>query len=356
MPEPRRSWFRSPADPAAPSGPQSPPGSQPPPPSASIADFLSSVSLAPRQTHKLLTLWPLVRAEGAPAGPPWLTLAEALESGALRVSERRGGAAVPVIQVGNRGEKPVLVLFGEELRGAPQNRVANASFLIGGRSTVEIDVSCVEQGRWSPRADRARPRDAFFAAKSVMSAAIRRKMAGKVAEARERGLGFRADQGEVWEEVGLRLGLSGARSRTGAYEDYLGARAHDLEEIERAFRPLPGQVGFVAAIGDEIAGLEAIGREEVFARSFDGLLRAYLVDAVDAAHVRGREAPPAVRFEAPEAFLAALAEAPASERPSLGLGRDLRLRGGGVAGCALVHGPAGPAAVVHLTAFAEEGA
>jgi hypothetical protein len=354
MPEPRRSWFRSPVDPAAPSHRQAPPGS--PPPSASIADFLASVSVAPRQSHKLLTVWPLVRADGAPAEPPWLTLAEALESGALRVSERRGGAAVPVIQVENRGEKPVLVLFGEELRGALQNRVANASFLIGGQSTVEIDVSCVEEGRWSPRAGRGEAHYAFLAGDSVLSHAIRRKMAHKVAAARARGGRFDADQGEVWEEVSLRLGLSGARSRTGAYEDYVATRRQDLDEAARAFHPLPGQVGFVAAIGDEIAGLEAIGHEEVFARSFGRLLRAYLVDALDAAHVRQLEAPPAVRFEAPEPFLAALANAPASERPSLGLGRDLRLRGDGAAGCALVHGPAGPGAVVHLTAFAEESA
>lgn len=354
MPEPRRSWFRSPADPAAPSRRQAPPGS--PPPSASIADFLAAVSLAPRQSHKLLTLWPLVRADGAPAEPPWLTLSDALDSGVLRVSERSGGAAVPVVQVENRGELPVLVLFGEELRGALQNRVANASFLIGGHSTVEIDVSCVEQGRWSPRAGRGEARPAFCAGDSVLSHAIRRKMAYKVAAARARGRRFDADQIEVWQEVGRRVHLSGARSPTGAYADYLGMRLHDLDEAARAFHPLPGQVGFVAAIGDEIAGLEAIGREEVFARSFGRLLRAYLVDAVDAAHVRALDAPPAVRFEAPEPFLAALVDAPASEQPSLGLGRDLRLRGGGVAGCALVHGPAGPAAVVHLTAFAEEGA
>jgi hypothetical protein len=356
MPEPRRSWFHSPADPAAPSERQTPPGSQPPPPSASIADFLASVSLAPRQSHKLLTLWPLLRAEAAPVGPPWLTLADALESGALRVSERRGGAHVPVIQVENLGETPVLVLFGEELRGALQNRVANASFLIGGRSAVEIDVSCVEQGRWSPRASRGGARDEFYAGDSVLSSAIRRKMAHKVALARERGRRFDADQLEVWHEVADRVRLSAARSQTGAYEDYLFTRARDLDEAAHAFRPLPGQVGFVAAIGDEVAGLEAIGREEVFARSFERLLRAYLIDAVDAAHLRGREAQAAVRFEAPEPFLEALAAAPASERPSLGLGRDLRLRGGGVAGCALVHGPAGPAALVHLTAFAEEGA
>jgi hypothetical protein len=335
------------------------------PPSSCIETFLDSVSLAPRQAHKLLTLWPLVRGDDAPepAGPAYLTLADALESGALRVSERRGGASVPVVHVENRGETPVLVLFGEELRGAFQNRVANASFLVPARSALEIDVSCVEQGRWGGRPGRGGHAAEFAAAKAVLSSSMRRKMAAKVAAARERGLGFNADQSEVWSEVMCRLGWSGAESDTSAYEDYLDTRRRDLDEAARAFHPLPGQVGFVAAIGDEIVGLEAIGRAEVFARAFDGLLRAYLVDAVDAPQLRrlelarGRAAAPAARFDAPEPFLAALAEAPATEGPSLGLGRDLRVRGGGVAGCALVHAaaPGAPAAVVHLTAFAEEG-
>lgn len=319
-----------------------------PSPSTAIAGFLDTVSLAPRQLHKLLTLWPLLR-DGAPEpGPEYVTLADAIECGALKVRERPHGASVPVIELVNLGDTAVLVLFGEELRGALQNRVANASFLVPAHDTLEIDVSCVEQGRWGGRGD-------FRPSRSVISSEMRRKMAAKVERARSLGRRFDADQGEVWSEVGARLAHSGTDSRTSAYADYLGARQRDLDEIARAFRSLPGQVGFVAAIGDRIAGLEAIGRPAVFARSFAGLLRAYLVDAVDAPHLRQPEQErrqPTQRLDAPEPFLAALAAAPASEASSLGLGRDIRLRGGGVAGCALVHEPA---ALVHLTAFAEGG-
>jgi hypothetical protein len=317
--------------------------------SSTIAAFLSTVSLAPRQSHKLLTVWPLLRSDGAPEpGPAYLTLADAIECGALSVRERRDGARVPVVELVNRGDTAVLVLFGEELRGARQNRVANASFLVPARDTLEIDVSCVEQGRWDGRG-------AFRAARSVISSAMRRKMAAKVAAARQHGLGFDADQHEVWCGIGDRLSMSGTDSPTSSYEDYLDARQRDLDEAAHAFRSLPGQVGFVASIGGQIAGLEAIGRQALFARAFAGLLRAYLIDAVDAPQLGQREPQPgakAARFDAPELFLAALAAAPASESASLGLGHDLRLCGGGVAGCALVHEPAG---LVHLTAFADEG-
>jgi hypothetical protein len=143
---------------------------------SSIAAFLDTVSLAPRQSHKLLTLWPLLRGGSPPEpGPAYVTLADAIECGALEGRERKQGASVPVIELVNRGGTAVLVLFGEELRGSLQNRVANASFLVPAHDTLEIDVSCVEQGRWGGRAE-------FRASRSVISSAMRRKMAAKVAE------------------------------------------------------------------------------------------------------------------------------------------------------------------------------
>jgi hypothetical protein len=111
-----------------------------------------------------------------------------------------------------------------------------------------------------------------------------------------------------------------------------------------AFRPLERQVGFVAVAGDEIAGLEAIGRPEVFTDQFEGLVRSYAVDAIDTALGARERALP--RHDSPEAFLAALARAPAQRGRSLGLGDDLRIEGEGVAGCALLAGQ-----VIHLTAF-----
>jgi hypothetical protein len=43
------------------------------------------------------------------------------------------------------------LLDGEELTGAKQNRIVNASFLIAGQTEVVISVSCVEQGQWNYR-------------------------------------------------------------------------------------------------------------------------------------------------------------------------------------------------------------
>jgi hypothetical protein len=321
----------------------------PQPESNPLSNFLYHVRLAPRQAHKSLTLWPLVLGDdGTPAaGPEYVALGTALAQGAVQVDEIDESGAVPHVRVTNAGDPAVLFLFGEEIRGAKQNRVANASFLVPAKREIVIDVSCVEAGRWH-RSRGAR----FESSDEVLSPSLRRKMAGKVTQARARGLGFYADQGEVWEQISERLHASGTASETQNYADYRESRATDLDELTQAFHPIEGQVGFVARIGDEVAGLEAIGRPDVFEADFRALLRSYAIDAVDAALVRKLEERPArgPHFETPEAFLAALAGAPFTSGPSLGVGDDLRIDGPEVAGCALAH-----EGLVHVTAFPAQG-
>jgi hypothetical protein len=317
-----------------------------------ISEFLAHVALAPRQAGKSLTVWPLLWREDAPESPVPLfpTLAEAMEAGRVSVEEVGEGGHVPEVRIRNDGDTAVLFLFGEEILGAKQNRVANASFLLPGHSDQLVDVSCVEAGRWSRRG-----REAFVSSSEVLSPALRRKLARSVHELRASGgssrLRFSSDQGEVWREIEGRLHHANVPSGSSAYADYRRSRSRDLAELERAFRPVERQVGFVAALGDEVVGLEVIGRSEVFAHHFRGLLRSYAIDAVDAGLLKqmegaeGRHARGA-RFEAPEAFLDALARAEVEAGPSLGVGDDLRLGGVVVEGCALAHG-----GLVHLTAF-----
>src|SRR5262249_57967054 len=90
----------------------------------------------------------------------------------------------------------VLFLEGEELRGAKQNRVLNASLLAAAKTRTPIPVSCVEHGRWR-YASRS-----FGHGGSHSSSKLRHVLKKSVSESAKAGRGHGSDQGEVWKEVG----------------------------------------------------------------------------------------------------------------------------------------------------------
>ena len=306
--------------------------------SDAVSELLTDIHLAPRQSSKQLTIWPLRLGRGVPDGQaPYISLADALALGHVRVEET-GGGSVPHVALANTGSLPVLVLFGEEILGAKQNRIANASFLVGARRRVVLDVSCVEQGRWSSGA-----RGGFTASEHVVSSRMRARIAHDVGVARRRGAGFLSDQGTVWRDVGERIGLSGVASPSQAYAAYARSHAADHEHLATALPVVVGQVGFVASIDGEIAGAEIVGDPRIYARVHDRLLRSYTIDLRAGASPRASEA----AFDSPEAFLDALGEAPRTSGRSLGLGADIRFATPRLSGCGLVWKEP-----VHLSAFA----
>ena len=85
---------------------------------------LGGLRLGPVASHEGLTIVPLM-AERPAAGPDYELASAAMEAGTLRVSEIDGAGRVNELVVTNSGARPALLLDGEELVGAKQNRVVN---------------------------------------------------------------------------------------------------------------------------------------------------------------------------------------------------------------------------------------
>ena len=93
-----------------------------------IAAFLETGKLARKQSYKNLTLFPLLAPEAA--APDYLTLEQALARNLVRISELDQAGSVPELRLTNKGKQKVLIIEGEELVGAKQNRIVNATFLV----------------------------------------------------------------------------------------------------------------------------------------------------------------------------------------------------------------------------------
>lgn len=279
-----------------------------------------------------LTVVPLVR-HGA-ADPAWSTLDEALASQVLEAAEVTEGGAVPFIQVVNRGGEAVLLLDGEEMVGAKQDRILNTSILVAAGVSLRIPVSCVEQGRWGYRSRR------FGSAGRTLYASLRSQKAAQVYASLSTGHGHAANQGDIWSALHEKARAYGVESRTAAMGDVFEARSDRLAEYGRTLAPVEGQVGAIMYGARAWWGLELLAGPALFGKAWPRLLSGYAMDALAVEAKEGTPEEPALRLQA---LLAAEVEA----FPAVGSGEDYRFRGPGLVGAALV----AEGRVAHLMAF-----
>lgn len=309
-----------------------------------LKESLRRTTIGEGRTFAGLTMFPMhrpgrERAVDAPGPAPrtYVTLDEALADGTVRITEIAGGGRVPELELANAGQRPVLLLDGEELVGAKQNRILNLTVLAPARSTIVIPVSCVEQGRWR------RTSLAFAAERHVMVTGARRSKFRQVSRSLAAGGGRRADQSEVWSDIARDAERYGALSDTGAMREIYCRHGRSLDAYVEAFAARTGQIGAVFALGGVVRGVEAFDHPETCAGLLPKIVRSWALEAIDAPP-RAHRLPTA---EDARAFLDRIAAAERTEHVSVGLGHDVRFDGHDVTGGALVV----EGTVVHLCAF-----
>ena len=217
----------------------------------------------------------------------------------------------------NEGSQRVLILEGDKLIGAKQNRVVNSSVLVAAGSDLTLPGSCIEWGRWSYRSR------AFSPGTGSPHLALRRLKTRSVHDSLRRGRGHRSDQRAVWREVHRKARLHAAVSSTHALQDSRSSPSERLDAFEKLTRDLPeGTSGVVVAIGERLVLLEVLAGPRTFARVFRKLLSGYAFESVGLDRPYGTPDTQAVR-----SFIEAAAKAAHEEHQAVGAGRDVRFEG-----------------------------
>jgi len=112
-----------------------------------VSEYLEQVKVGRKQSFKNLAVYPLLSTYSVPLD--YLTLDEALTGNVLDIVEVDKDGSVSDLKVKNNSAQMILILDGEELVGAKQNRIVNTTILVAANTTLIIPVSCVEHGRWS---------------------------------------------------------------------------------------------------------------------------------------------------------------------------------------------------------------
>ena len=296
--------------------------------SAAVKEYLRHLRLGDLQSHEHVSVIPLYC--GSLEDPPsYVGLADAMQAGTLRVTEVSESGSVPHVLVFNDGDEPVLIIDGEELIGAKQNRVADTSILFKERSRTVVPVSCTEARRWAYSSAQ------FAESNAVLERRIRSRKSRSVHRSLKSTSTPRSDQREVWQGIAGLYCKAKFMSPTLALHDLVRAQVQRFKEALQNFPCVEGQVGLLVVINGRVAGLDVVSRPEVYAGLHKKLVRSYVLDAL-----LDQPTPPKPVTEAhalAEAFLASLDSSREEIFPSVGYGRDHRYLAPGLTGSALVH-------------------
>ena len=315
-----------------------------------VRTAISDLSIAEPTFRGGLTVFPLTATEDRRT-LDYLRLAEGLEEGLVSVREVSEGGSVPDLAVENRADLPVLIVDGEELVGAKQNRVANLTLLVAAGKTTIIPVSCVEARRWSY------DRPDFRVSDRMHYASGRAERYRSVQDSMRRTGTRRSDQGRVWSSIDDMAAATDAESETGAMSAIFDRHEKALNDYVRDVTPVAGQVGAIFAVADRRWGLDVFDRPGTLAAFLPKLVQSYAVDALDpglaAAGGQVRERDPYADEPAPLAgarnFLERLRGGSFADYDAVGLGRDVAIMADRAIGGALVVDDV----TVHLTGFSD---
>ncbi|CAN5773566.1 hypothetical protein BH23GEM6_BH23GEM6_20950 [soil metagenome] len=296
-----------------------------------------NISLANAKRHQHLTIYPLVALESPDL--PFALMVDALNVGSLRISEV-GSGVVGELLAYNSGTLPILILDGEQLIGAKQNRTTNRSMLLpAGRETV-IPVSCMEQGRWH---DASRP---FMPGKQCSPSKVRRRAREVEAIHADSSDGpplevLRMAQVGVWSTIQEQFSKTNTQSPTGALDQLYESRDLDLANWAPQFPTVDHQVGLLAFVGGRPIGLDVIGCRRLYGRLHDRLLKGYIMDALTTRPGKG-EADPLTA----QSYLDSVTVARRIPSRTIGLG-SYSVVSGDIIGGELTH----ERSIAHLSAF-----
>lgn len=301
-----------------------------------LETLIAGLEPGPPVTSKNLRLVPLLRDDGAEPSIDYALASEAFDRGDLNVSEVHEEGVVAELLAVSTAKISILLIDGEELVGAKQNRILNTDVLLRARGKAKIPVSCVERGRW--RADRP-----DFAPGGHSPSSLRARKSRSVSRSLREENAARSDQGAVWEDVDGLLACMGATSDTDAMAAAFEQRRGDLDAVVRNLPYPEDAVGVVALIDGEFAALDLFDRPRTLKAIWRRLVTGYAADAF--AGRKSRTPGPGVDNAMP--MLGKLAAVECDVFPGVDLGSDWRFDSPKFAGSALtLEGRA-----VHLSVF-----
>ena len=217
-------------------------------------------------------------------------LKEAMDIKGFRIMEKKpygrqnDMSAVNSLTVQNKSTEVVYLMAGDVVKGGNQDRVLAQDLVLPPRTLADIEVFCIEKGRWEYRGNeseeindsekKAKKVFAFTGYYNVVSNDIRRTVKKD------------KNQQQVWQAVGELTATNKATTSTGTYtalessKDYTNERDRYISYFTDKFDRTDNVIGMVVVSGKEVLGADVFNHPELFKKQYKVLLHSYVTDAI----------------------------------------------------------------------------
>lgn len=203
-----------------------------------------------------------------------ISIHKAIENNLVIVKEIDGEESVNHIEVINKSNSLILILDGDILKGAKQNRVSNTSILIDAKQKVIIPVSCVEQGRWRYNSNK------FSSSSEIAHKKIREQKNRDIYSAKLiHNSTFEANQSNVWNSVSHCSMDLCSSSPTSSHSDAFESNRKKFIKMTDSLKPNNDANGLAYFIDGKLMGVEIFNNNQIYSDYYDKMKMAIAMEA-----------------------------------------------------------------------------
>lgn len=202
----------------------------------------------------------------------YVSLSNAFTNNLIEIKELGEGASVNDVFVINHSDKFVFMMDGDIIQGAKQNRVINTSILLAPKKKTQIQVSCVEQGRWRHVSNKFGSSD--LCAPLTMRSSKHKDVFTNLKE----GKAHYADQSKVWDDVESYAARFRVKSETSNLGDIYSEKKAEFEKAEAEFKCGENVNGFAIFIENEFVSLDLFNSSVVYRDYFGKIIKGALFE------------------------------------------------------------------------------
>jgi hypothetical protein len=289
--------------------------------SNSLEDIFNSFEYCEVQSYMNLSLVG-IKSSKSFSGVDILPLEKGLDLGLVEINETEP-ENVNMLCVSNNAVTPLIILDGEEIIGAKQNRISNSTYIIEAKSSMNIMVSCTEAGRWNYTSKHF-GHSGYFA-----ESRVRRAKAEDVGKSLKNSGRRCSDQSRVWDTIDDVNKEMNVESETSALRDMYTINKKKLNKYVDHFPYRDGMIGCVILVNGVVLGIELLFNQSWYRDNHRRIVESYVPEAIirQDDHEKYYDVSTVI-----DKFISEITSSSIDEFECVSMGRDIRVDEGDIVG------------------------